>query len=68
MATTERYITVIELNSEQAKRNLDALRKEVEKYELELSKARQTPGNTRAIDEAKRNCLKMVRHRRSAWL
>ena len=54
MATTERYTTVIELNSEQAKRNLDALRKEVEKYELALSKARQAPGNTKAIDEAKR--------------
>jgi hypothetical protein len=27
MATTEKYTTVIELNAEQAKRNLDELRK-----------------------------------------
>ena len=32
MATTERYTTVIELNSEQAKRNLDELRKKVESW------------------------------------
>jgi DNA repair exonuclease SbcCD ATPase subunit len=32
MATTERYTTVIELNSEQAKRQLDELRKKVESW------------------------------------
>ena len=51
MATTEKYTTVIELNSEQAKRNLEALRKEVEKYEQELAEARKKPYNSKAVDE-----------------
>ena len=41
MATTERYTTVIELNSEQAKRNLDELRKQVESWKSDLAEARE---------------------------
>lgn len=41
MATTERYTTVIELNSEQAKRNLDELRKKVEAWKSDLAEARE---------------------------
>ena len=41
MATTERYTTVIELNSEQAKRNLDELRKKVESWKSDLAEARE---------------------------
>ncbi|MBQ9362779.1 MAG: phage tail tape measure protein, partial [Bacteroidaceae bacterium] len=55
MATTERYTTVIELNSEQAKRNLDQLRKEVEKYEKALEDVRNnSPRDNKAIDAAKK--------------
>ena len=39
MATTEKYTTVIELNSEQAKRNLDELRKKVESWKSDLTEA-----------------------------
>ena len=42
MATTEKYTTVIELNSEQAKRNLDELRKDTRQppiYAPERAKA-----------------------------
>ena len=41
MATTERYTTVIELNSEQAKRNLDELRRKVESWKSNLAEARE---------------------------
>lgn len=41
MATTERYTTVIELNSEQAKRNLEELRKKVEAWKSDLAEARE---------------------------
>ena len=41
MATTEKYTTVIELNSEQAKRNLDELRRKVESWKSDLEEARQ---------------------------
>ena len=41
MATTEKYITVVELNSEQAKRNLDELRKKVESWKSDLAEARE---------------------------
>ena len=41
MATTERYTTVIELNSEQAKRNLDELRRKVESWKSDLAEARE---------------------------
>lgn len=41
MATTEKYTTVIELNSEQAKRNLDELRKKVESWKSNLAEARE---------------------------
>ena len=41
MATTEKYTTVIELNSEQAKRNLDELRKKVESWKNDLAEARE---------------------------
>ena len=41
MATTEKYTTVIELNSEQAKRNLDELRKKVESWKSALAEARE---------------------------
>lgn len=41
MATTEKYTTVIELNSEQAKRNLDELRKKVESWKSDLAEARE---------------------------
>lgn len=40
MATTEKYTTVIELNSEQAKRNLDELRKKVESWKSDLAEAK----------------------------
>ena len=33
MATTEKYTTVIELNSEQAKRNLDELRRKAAEWQ-----------------------------------
>lgn len=39
MATTEKYTTVIELNSEQAKRNLDELRRKVESWKNDLAEA-----------------------------
>ena len=51
MNTTDKYTTIIELNSEQAKRNLEALRKEVEKYEHELAEARKKPYNDEAVKE-----------------
>ena len=41
MATTEKYTTVIELNSEQAKRNLDELRRKVESWKSDLAEARE---------------------------
>ena len=41
MATTEKYTTVIEINSEQAKRNLDELRKKVESWKSDLAEARE---------------------------
>lgn len=41
MATTEKYTTVIELNSEQAKRNLDELRRKVESWKNDLAEARE---------------------------
>ena len=41
MATTEKYTTVIELNSEQAKRNLEELRKQVESWKSDLAEARE---------------------------
>lgn len=41
MATTEKYTTVIELNSEQAKRQLDELRKKVESWKSDLAEARE---------------------------
>lgn len=41
MATTERYTTVIELNSEQAKRNLDELRRKVESWKSDLAEAKE---------------------------
>ena len=41
MATTEKYTTVIELNAEQAKRNLDELRKKVESWKSDLAEARE---------------------------
>ena len=41
MVTTERYTTVIELNSEQAKRNLDELRRKVESWKSDLAEARE---------------------------
>ena len=41
MATTEKYTTVIELNSEQAKRSLDELRKKVESWKSDLAEARE---------------------------
>ena len=41
MATTEKYTTVIELNSEQAKRNLDELRKKVESWKSDLAEAKE---------------------------
>jgi TP901 family phage tail tape measure protein len=40
MATTEKYTTVIELNSEQAKRNLDELRRKVKEWESDLEEAK----------------------------
>lgn len=41
MATTEKYTTVIELNSEQAKRNLDELRRKVESWKSDLAEAKE---------------------------
>lgn len=41
MATTEKYTTIIELNSEQAKRNLDELRRKVEAWKSDLTEARE---------------------------
>ena len=41
MATTEKYTTIIELNSEQAKRNLDELRRKVESWKSDLAEARE---------------------------
>lgn len=41
MATTEKYTTVIELNSEQAKQQLDELRKKVESWKSDLAEARE---------------------------
>ena len=41
MVTTEKYTTVIELNSEQAKRNLDELRRKVESWKSNLAEARE---------------------------
>lgn len=41
MANTERYTTVIELNSEQAKHQLDELRKKVESWKSDLAEARE---------------------------
>ena len=41
MATTERYTTVIELNSEQAKRTLDELKRKVESWKSDLAEARE---------------------------
>ncbi len=41
MATTEKYTTVIELNSEQAKRNLDELRRQVEGWKNDLEEAKR---------------------------
>lgn len=41
MATTEKYTTIIELNSEQAKRNLDELRRKVEAWKSDLAEARE---------------------------
>lgn len=41
MATTEKYTTVIELNSEQAKRNLEELRRQVQSWKTDLAKARE---------------------------
>ena len=41
MATTEKYTTVIELNSEQAKRQLDELRRSVESWKSDLAEARE---------------------------
>lgn len=41
MATTEKYTTVIELNSEQAKHQLDELRRKVESWKSDLAEARE---------------------------
>ena len=41
MATTEKYTTVIELNSEQAKRQLDELKRKVESWKSDLAEARE---------------------------
>ena len=41
MSTTEKYTTIIELNSEQAKRNLDELRRKVESWKSDLAEARE---------------------------
>ncbi len=41
MATTERYTTVIELNAEQAKRQLDELRRKVESWKSDLAEAKE---------------------------
>lgn len=41
MATTEKYTTIIELNSEQAKRNLDELRRNVEQLRSKLDSAKR---------------------------
>ena len=41
MATTEKYTTVIELNSEQAKRSLDELRRKVESWKSDLAEAKE---------------------------
>ena len=41
MATTEKYTTIIELNSEQAKRNLEELRKQVEKWKNDIADAKE---------------------------
>lgn len=41
MATTEKYTTVIELNSEQAKHQLDELRKQVASWKSDLAEARE---------------------------
>lgn len=41
MATTEKYTTVIELNSEQAKRELDELRRKVEGWKSDLKEAQE---------------------------
>ena len=41
MATTEKYTTVIELNSEQAKHQLDELRKKVKSWKNDLAEARE---------------------------
>lgn len=41
MATTEKYTTVIELNSEQAKHQLDELKRKVESWKSDLAEARE---------------------------
>lgn len=41
MATTERYTTIIELNAEQAKRNLEELRKQAEKWKSDIADAKE---------------------------
>ena len=41
MSTTEKYTTVIELNSEQAKHQLDELRKQVASWKSDLAEARE---------------------------
>ncbi|MCR4959646.1 MAG: phage tail tape measure protein [Prevotella sp.] len=54
MANTERYTTVIELNSEQAKRELDRLKKEIDELEKKKEAARKKPyGDAEAKEFAK---------------
>lgn len=68
LQTTERYTTVIELNSEQAKRNLDELRdaeKELKKYDNEVARTIETmndfnSASVERIEEAQKSLRKLA--------
>ena len=51
MATTERYTTVIELNSEQAKREIDLLKKDIDELEKKKAAARKKPYGDAEVKE-----------------
>ena len=57
MATTEKYTTVIELNAEQAKRNLDELRKKVESWKSDLAEAREKKMRKKASCDCRKRFL-----------
>lgn len=54
MATTEKYTTIIELNSDQAKRNLEELRKKVEEWNDKLDDAKRNRLDKSTIAEFKK--------------